>query len=105
MSVLKKIGKLLSPAPGRLEHTVYLQCSRCGEHLTASINLRNDLSLEYGEEGQPDSYYCRKLVMGNGMCFQQIEIELTFDTSHTLLEQKISGGRFISREAYESEGE
>ena len=65
--------------------------------------MRNDLSIAYDDSGGRDHYFCRKVVMGSGLCFQKIEIELTFDTERNLQDRKVSGGKFINREEYKSE--
>jgi hypothetical protein len=33
--------------------------------------------------------------MGSGRCFQQIEVELTFDANRRLLDKQVQGGTFI----------
>ena len=66
-------------------------CNRCGEVLEGRVNLYNDLSVDY-EEG--DVYHARKVLMGSGHCFQQIEVELRFDSSRKLLGKQVTGGKF-----------
>jgi hypothetical protein len=56
--------------------------------------LDNDLSLEY--EGDQTVYFVRKGLVGNNRCFQQIEVELKFDSSRQLLEQQVTGGQFTN---------
>jgi hypothetical protein len=72
-----------------------VKCNRCGEILTARVNLANDLSVEYGPSGAPQSYSCRKVLQGNGRCFQPVEVNLTFDANRVLQEREIRGGKFI----------
>jgi hypothetical protein len=67
-------------------------CSRCGEVIEGRINLYNDLSVDY-EQG--NIYLARKVLMGSGHCFQQVEVELKFDSSRKLLEKKATGGKFV----------
>jgi hypothetical protein len=76
-------------------HTVSVKCNRCGEILTARINMANDLSVEFGPTGSSKSYSCRKVVQGSGRCFQSIEVLLKFDSRRTLLEKEIHGGKFV----------
>jgi hypothetical protein len=98
MSFFKKLSNLFS-SPGVLEDASYwltVKCNRCGETIRARVDLRNDLSIEYSEDGvSAATYFCRKTLMGEGHCFQRIEVELTFDIQHKLLNREISGGQFV----------
>ncbi|MBN1264452.1 MAG: hypothetical protein JXA25_03090 [Anaerolineales bacterium] len=99
MNVLKRLKKLFVFTPrADVESWIYVQCDRCGEIIAARINLRNDLSIVYEEEGGEDHYICRKVLIGSGLCFQQIEIELTYNSNRTLVEKSIKGGKFLSEE-------
>jgi hypothetical protein len=71
-----------------------VKCSRCGEVIEGRVDLDNDLSLDY--EGDSSIYFVRKGLIGNNRCFQQIEVELKFDSSRQLLEQNVTGGQFIN---------
>jgi hypothetical protein len=71
-----------------------VQCLRCGEQIRGRVDLRNDLSIEY-DGGGSASYHCRKVVMGSGRCFQQIEVYLNFDANHKLTDRQIQGGKFV----------
>ena len=71
-------------------YTFNVRCDRCGETIEGRINLNNDLSLN--DEG---SYHVRKVLMGSGHCFQQIEVQLNFDTAKQLQEKQINGGKFV----------
>lgn len=71
-------------------YTFNVRCDRCGETLEGRVNLSNDLSMD--DEG---GYHARKVLMGSGLCFQQIEVELKFDASRRLLEKQINGGKFV----------
>jgi hypothetical protein len=55
--------------------------------------MDNDLSIEYEEGG--DVFYGRKVLMGSGICFQRVEVELKFSSTHELIEKQITGGEFI----------
>ena len=101
MGLLDQLKRLLSPPINQIEHYEYVRCNRCGERLAARVNMRNDLSIAYDDSSGRDHYFCRKVVMGSGMCFQKIEIDLIFDTKRNLQDRKISGGKFISRQEYE----
>ena len=97
MGFWKKLGQLFSPrstgsAP-LLDVTV--RCNRCKEVIHGQINLHNDLSLEY--DGDATHYFCRKGLVGTGEnhCFQQINIEYTFDANRNVVDRKIEGGQFV----------
>lgn len=99
MGLLKKLGDLFNPRSqsDRWVHWVSVKCNRCGEHIRARVDLRNDLSINYSEDGSP-TYFTRKVLMGEGHCFQQIEVELTFDKDRQLTSRQISGGTFVDEE-------
>jgi hypothetical protein len=71
--------------------TFRAKCNRCGEIIEGRVDLSNDLSLNDDETG----YLARKTLMGGDLCFQQIEVELKFDSSRQLIEKNITGGEFI----------
>ena len=100
MSFFKKISQLVSPPQDANVYWVYVKCNRCGEKVRARINLRNDLSINYGVKKGGDTYYCRKSIMGAGKCFQRVEVELTFNKNRKLINQEIQGGQFISEKEY-----
>ncbi|MFN2299474.1 MAG: hypothetical protein ACK2UB_11535 [Anaerolineales bacterium] len=94
MGFLQNILKAFTGG-GRLSpFIIKVKCSRCGEILTARVNLANDLSVEYGASGTPQSYSCRKVLQGNGRCFQPVEVILTFDAQRVLQDREIHGGTF-----------
>jgi len=82
---------------------VYIQCEACQEKLRIHVDLRNDLSIQYGETEKEDLYFTRKQVVGKEGCFKIITVELTFDRDRKLLDRKITGGSFISQEEYDAE--
>ncbi len=71
-----------------------VKCRRCGEVIQGQVNVFNDPSLEYDENGKP-YFTCRKVLMGSGACFQQIEVILKFDEPRRLLDRQITGGEFV----------
>ena len=73
-------------------YTFSVKCRRCGELIEGRVDLDNDLSLN--DEG--NGYLVRKTLMGSNRCFQQIEVELNFDSSRQLTEKTITGGEFVS---------
>jgi hypothetical protein len=86
----------------RVTHTssfleIPVQCNRCKETLVARFNVDNDLSMEYGENGNPSGYVCRKVVMGSGRCYQQVEVRLEFNMKKEITAREIAGGTFIAQ--------
>jgi hypothetical protein len=71
-------------------YTFSVKCDRCGETIEGKINMSNDLSLD--DEG---GYFVRKVLIGSGRCFQQIEATFKFDASRNLQDRQISGGKFV----------
>jgi hypothetical protein len=92
MNFLKKIFSAPS-SPTSNFYSFAVKCNRCGESIEGRIHLYNDLSVEY--EGNKNIYSGRKVLMGGGKCFQQIEVELKFDEARKLLEKHITGGQFV----------
>ncbi len=86
-------------------HREYVRCARCGESLAVRVDLRNELTAQYdGAEDAEGAYICRKGIVGSGRtrCFQQIEVELTFDANRQLLSRSVTGGEFITRDEFEA---
>jgi len=97
MSFLKKITRLFSaPSSGGGNTLVsHVRCSKCGEIIHSRINLNNDLSIEYGNTEADTRYTCRKVLIGEGRCYQPVEIILTFDQNRIIIDRKIKGGTFF----------
>jgi hypothetical protein len=103
MSFLKKLARIFTGGGEGNVHREYVRCSRCGEKIPVRVNLGGELTPQYGEgEG---AYHVRKGVMGSGenRCFQKIEVDLYFDQEKRLVSRHITGGEFITREAFEAE--
>lgn len=87
---------LFSGTPSKPEKHYYVfqvKCRRCGEIIEGRVDLDNDLSLEYEENN--NVYFGRKVLMGSGHCFQQIEVELKFTPDRHLIERDVKGGTFV----------
>lgn len=93
MGFLKKLFGGGSASSSSNFYIFYVRCDRCGETIEGRINLNNDLSID--DEG---GYRVRKVLMGSKLCFQQIEVILRFDAARKLLEQQISGGKFVEED-------
>ena len=90
MGFLKKLFGGEGASSGSDFYTFNVQCERCGETIEGKVNLSNDLSID--DEG---GYRVRKVLMGSGHCFQQVEVVLKFDASRQLLDKQVSGGKLV----------
>jgi hypothetical protein len=79
-----------SDKPEKRYYTFRVKCKRCGEIIEGRVDLDNDLSLN--DEG--NGYLVRKGLVGGNRCFQQIDVELTFDSARQIQEKSITGGEF-----------
>ena len=76
---------------------IYVRCKRCGEAIKTRIDLRNNLTpLDEG------GYIVHKTLVGNQLCFERIEVTLTFGEHRQVVGQEISGGEFITAEEFEA---
>lgn len=99
MSLWKKIASIFSSPPSQRDvyaFWVTVRCNRCGEIIRSRVNLSNDLSAAY--DGNRTTYVCRKVLLGESRCFQQIEVVLKFDENRKLLDRTVSGGEFVTQE-------
>lgn len=77
---------------------VYVRCRRCGEVIKTRIDLSNDLSLN-----DAGGFVVNKtLIGGSQLCFERIEVSLTFDSNRQLVDREISRGDFITGEEYDA---
>ena len=93
MGFLKNLFTNTPSKPEKRYHVFQVRCNRCGEIIEGRIDLDNELSLEF--EGNSNVYFGRKVLMGSGRCFQQIEVEMKFTSARTLIEQEAKGGTFV----------
>lgn len=94
---LNKLFSGKATKPAREVQTLRIRCNRCGEIVSAEVNLNSDLSLEYNENGSMVGYYCRKVVMGKARCFQQIEVVMRYSPKKQLLDQEVIGGVVLEK--------
>jgi hypothetical protein len=92
MDFFKKLFSFPSSSTSKF-YSFPVKCDRCGEVIDGRINLDNDPSLEF--EGSRAVFFIRKVLVGNGSCFQRVEVELKFDETGKLLEKHASGGKFV----------
>lgn len=76
---------------------IYVRCRKCGEAIRTRVDLLNNLS--QNDEG---GYTVSKTLVGNRLCFERIEVVLTFDENRRLLSRDISRGDFITAEEFEA---
>lgn len=102
MGLFKKLSNLFTSSGDQDLHGywVYVRCNRCGEVIRTRVNLQNDLSLKYGNSGRDYGYYCRKVLTGQTLCFQRIEVYLKFNDKRELIDRAINGGEFTSEINY-----
>lgn len=91
MGFLKNLFGGTPAKPEKHYYTFNVKCRRCGETIEGRVDLDNDLSMN--DEG--NGYIVRKGLIGANRCFQQIEVELNFDSSRQLTEKTITGGTFV----------
>ena len=92
MGFLKNLFSGGTAQPEKHYYTFQVKCNRCGEIIESRVDLDNDLSVEY--EDNREVFHAHKGLMGSNRCFQQIEVELKFNSSRQLLEQQATGGQF-----------
>jgi len=92
MGFLKKLFSSEPVKPDKHYYTFNVKCNRCGEIIEGRVDLDNDLSLDY--EDDHEVFHVRKGLVGNNRCFQQIEVEMKFNSSRELIEQDVRGGVF-----------
>lgn len=98
MGLFKKLTGIFNPRekPSDRYYEFTVRCHRCSEQITGRADLYNELSADYGEDGSGENFYVRKVLMGNGLCFQRIEVELYFDKNRRLVNKEIQGGLFFA---------
>lgn len=92
MSFLKKLFSV--PSTRGVFYSFSVKCKRCGEVIHGQVNMNNEPSLEIDENGQ-SHYFCRKVLMGSGHCFERIEVELLFDENRMMQDHKVINGEWI----------
>lgn len=103
MNLLRWIAGLFSGGGGGGGRNlpIYVLSRRCNEPIAGQVDIYNELSQNEDESG----YYCRKVLHtgGESRCFDQIEVNLWFDSRKTLTEHEVVGGRWLTEAEYEQE--
>jgi hypothetical protein len=95
MNFFQKLAKAFSsPAPRGKFHNFAVKCKRCGEVVHGQVNIFNDPSQEFDENNKP-YWVCRKVLIGSGHCFQQIEVIFKFDEPRRVIDRQVTGGEFV----------
>jgi hypothetical protein len=94
MGFLKNLFTNTPSKPEKRYYVFQVKCNRCAEIIEGRIDLDNELSLEF--EGSSNVYFGRKVLMGSGRCFQQIEVEMKFNSDRDLIEKESAGGQLIN---------
>ena len=76
-------------------HWIYVRCHRCGETIKTRLDFQH--SLNPRDQG---GYIARKTLVGNQLCFERIEVTLTFDERKRLVEQEAVGGDLITADEF-----
>lgn len=104
MSFLKRLGAFLQGPTDSWVLYYYVRSRRCGEVIKARADLRNELSVDYGEDERPCGYRYRKVLIGRGRCFQALEVTMAFDAQRRMTTREVTGGEFVTAEEYEQAG-
>lgn len=102
MRWFKRLSLFISRSrqPGDTALWLYVRCNRCGEVIPVRVDRRYDLASEWREPGEPGpAYTMHKDIVGD-RCFQRIGVDVGFDASFMIVEQRIHGGAFLTEETY-----
>lgn len=90
------LKNLFSPSrPAGPFYPFSVKCKRCGETIQGRVNVYNEPGMEIDEKGKT-FFTCRKVLIGDGHCFQQIEVVFSFDEARHVLNRQITGGEFVN---------
>lgn len=72
---------------------LYVQCDNCGAPVRLRADKQHDLMNEDG------GFVWHKTIVDN-RCFRPMPTVVRFDGNYNVVEQEITGGRYITEEAY-----
>jgi hypothetical protein len=79
---------------------IYVRCRRCGEAIRVRADRRYDLVSEMRDPGEAGpAYTMHKDIVGE-RCFQRIAVDLAFNHRQQIVDQRITGGEFLTEEQY-----
>lgn len=99
MGLLERLTSLFSSRPSREADDaihIYVECGRCKAPVHVRLDKRHDLS-----QGEGGGYFVRKEIM-DSKCFRLMTAEITFESGYRVQSQNLDGGRFISKEEFDS---
>ncbi len=103
MSFWSRIAKFLTGGAATENRTlaIYVMSHRCHEPVAGQVDLLSELSRTENDVG----FYTRKVLhtTGETRCFDQVELELWFDSRKKLERYEVSGGRWLEAEEYRAE--
>ncbi len=100
MRWLKRFFSARPRQPGNTAVWLYVRCSRCDEAIEVRVDRRYDLASEWRDPGEPGpAYTMHKDIVGES-CFQRISVDVGFDAGFKIVEQRISGGVFLTEAVY-----
>lgn len=100
MRWLKQLFTRRSRASSNYALWVYVRCQHCGEAISIRADRRYDLASEWREPGEEGpAYTMHKDIVGE-RCFQRISVDVGFDARLQIVQQQITGGDFLTAEAY-----
>jgi hypothetical protein len=81
---------------------IYVWSNRCREPIAGQVDLMNETSLTDAGDG---SYYVRKVIHSSGKhrCFDQVEVELWLNDKKRVVNQAVTGGRWLTAQEYDAE--
>ena len=79
---------------------IYVACSRCGEAIRVRTDRRYDLVSEMRDPGEVGPAYTLHKDIVGVRCFQRIAVDVELDHRLQVIEQRISGGRWLTEEEY-----
>lgn len=73
----------------------YVQCDNCDSKVRIRADKKHDLN-------RADGGYTWHKTIVDSRCFRHMQAVVNLDSQHRVSHQEIEGGRFITKEAYES---
>lgn len=80
----------------------YIRSRRSGEIIELRLDL-NQLTPDYEKE-RVSGYYAHKTLVGQ-RSFERLEADFHFDPQKQLVDQKVTGGEFVTREDFVAQQE